>query len=141
MKILKIYDKINRNLVHYEPLTGNLTIKEYLDENIINTIINTKIFKLKDDRRSYYSYMLTSNGITIQSLDITRKYLVYKKFNNKGFIIHFERIHLKDNKSFLISDMIYDEVNECIEVENHKGNKTIKFKIKNEIINKFLNKE
>jgi hypothetical protein len=141
MKILKVYDKINRNLVHYEPLTGNLIIKEYLDENIINTIINTKIFKLKDDRRSYYSYMLTSNGITIESIDITRKYLVYKKFNNEGLIIHSERIHLKDNKSFLISDMIYDEEKECIEIENHKGNKTIKFKIKNEIINKLLNKK
>ncbi len=138
MKILKVYDKINRNTIHYEPSSGNLTLKEYLEEDVINIIINTKIFKLKDDKRSYYSYILNSGGIVIESIDITRKYLVYKKFNNKGLLVHSERIHLKDKKSFLISDIIYDINSEHIEIENYKGNKTIKFKIKNEIINKLL---
>ncbi len=43
MKILKVYDKINRNTIHYEPNSGNLTLKEYLEEDVINIIINTKI--------------------------------------------------------------------------------------------------
>lgn len=138
MKILKVYDKINRNTIHYEPNSGNLTLKQFLDEDAVNIIINTKIFKFKDDKRSYYSYVLNSRGIITESIDITRKYLVYKKFNKKGLLIHSERIHLKDKNSFLISDIIYDINSQFIEIENYKGNKTIKFKIKNEIINKFL---
>jgi hypothetical protein len=139
MKILKVYDKVNRNTVHHELSSGTLILKEYLNNSVINIIINTKIFKLKDDKRCYFSYVYSTSGITVQSLDITGKYIVYKEFNNKGLEIHSERIHLKDNKSFLISDKIYDETDESIEIENHKGNRTVKFKVKNEIINQLIN--
>ena len=137
MKILKVYDKINRNTVQYNPSAGYLIVNEYAGENVARTIISTKLFKLKDEKRCYFSYMSFNSGVPVESLDITAKYLVYKKFNDKGLEVHSERIHLKDNKSFLISDKIYDEKNEFIEIENHKGNRTIKFKVKEEILNQF----
>lgn len=139
MKILNVYDKINRNVFHTNESKGSITIKEYGDNDYSFLFINTHVFKLKDEKRSFFSYINYTNlGIPIESIDITVKYLIYCKFNDKGLVVHSERIHLKDNKSFLISDRIYDDSGEFIEVENYKGNKIVIFKIQTDIVNDFL---
>ena len=140
MKILKIYDKINRNLFHYDTNTGNIIIREFYDDNNHCVIfINTKLFKSKNEKIAYFSYVNTTNSVITETLDITGKYIFFKTMNINGLLTHSERIHLKDNKSILLIDRIYDDVNEFLEVENYRGNKTVKFKVKNEILNQFLN--
>ena len=140
MNILKVYDKINRLLFESNSEYGNVTIREYLNPNeSCCFIINTKIFKSKRDKIAYLSYARSKFGQIVETLDITCKHIYYKLINDKGLLIHSERIHLKDNKSILLVDRIYDEFGEFIEVENHRGNRTIKFKLKNEIFTNILN--
>lgn len=141
MNILKVYDKINRTVFEYDSSTGNIFIIEYDKDERCCFIINTKIFKAKRDKVAYFSYVKLKSDIIIETLDITSKHIYYKSMNKKGLLVHSERIHLKDNKSILFVNRIYDEADEFIEIENHRGNSTIKFKIKNEIINNFLKTE
>ena len=138
MNILKVYDKINRTIFESNSSTGNIFIREYDKDECRYFIINTKIFKAKRDKVAYFSYVRLKSDIVIETLDITIKHIFYKFMNEKGLLVHSERIHLKDNKAILFVDRIYDEADEFIEIENHRGNSTIKFKVKNEIINNFL---
>jgi len=122
MKILKVYDKINRNTFKHDQGTGNVVMREfYSDTDYITVIINTKVFKLKNDKLSYFSFIHTVNDIARETMDLTSKYIFFKVSNEKGMLTHSERIHLKDNKSILLVDRIYDEVDEFIEIENHRG--------------------
>jgi len=140
MKILKIYDKINRNVFHHDINTGNITIREFCDNNKICTLfINTKLFKSKNEKMAYFSYVEAENNVVTKTLDITRKYILFRLMNQDGLLIHSERTHLKDSKSFLLIDRIYDDIGDFIEIENHHGNKTMKFTVKKEIINQLLN--
>jgi hypothetical protein len=140
MKILKVYDKINRNVLQYDQNTGSLTVREFhSDTDYFTLIINTKVFKIKSERMAFLSCINTVNGIARESLDITSKYVFFVITDERGMLIHSERIHLKDNKSILLVDRIYDELGEFIEVENHRGNRTMKFKLKDEIINQLTN--
>lgn len=140
MKILKVYDKINRNVFHFDPNTGNIIVREFKsDKDYFTVLINTKLFQKKLERVAFISCEKTINSIVRSVLDITSKHFFFKIFNKKGMLIHSERVHLKDNKSILSIDRIYDEVDEFIEIENHRGVKTVKFKIRNQLINNFLN--
>ncbi len=141
MKILKVYDKINRIVLQCDALTGNITIREFFnDTDYYSIIINSKIFKSKNDNMTYFSFVSIVDNITKETLDITNKYIFYSSYDN-GRLIHSDRISLKDNKSIVTIDRIYDVFDDFLELENHKGKKTIKFKIKKEIINKFLKKK
>lgn len=138
MKIIKVYDKLNRNVFHSDESTGNITIREYADnDNYFQLIINTKIFKLKNTKVSYLSFVLFENGLMSEAMDVTNKFIIYQK-NSNGRLMFYERLHLKDIKSFLRINRKYDIDGEFIEIENHKGSKTIKFKIKDEILTNFL---
>jgi hypothetical protein len=140
MKILKVYDKINRNTLLSDEYTGMIHIREYYTEtDFIHVIINTKVFKSKNDKIAYLSYSNVQSGISRERLDVTSKYIFYSVQNEEGRLLHSERIHIKDNKSIVVLDRIYDENKEFIELENHKGKRTVKFKIKNEILNNLLN--
>jgi hypothetical protein len=140
MKILKVYDKINRTVFESDSNTGNVFIREYLqNDESCYFIINTKVFKSKRDKMAYFSYVRLKLGKVIETLDVTSKHIYYKSMNEKGLLVHSERIHLKDNKAILLVDRIYDEWDEFIEIENHRGNRTMKFKVKNEIINQLTN--
>jgi len=140
MKILKIYDKLNRNILQSN--NGEVSIKEYLDENnYVHLIINTKLFSLKNEKISYLGYVNTIDGVNRETIDITSKYIQYKSMNDKGQLIYSKRIHIKDPKSFLEKNRIYDENDKFIEIENYKGNKTLTFEIKNEILTNLLNKK
>lgn len=139
MKVLKVYDKINRNLIHSDLKTGNLIIREFFEgDSFITIIINSKVFKNKSKSMSYFSCTHTEGGIVRCSIDITHKYIFFSLINESGLLVHSERIHTKDNKSFLIKDRIYDDSAEFIEIENYKGNRTINFKIKENIINELI---
>jgi len=141
MKILKVYDKINRIVLQSDALTGNITIREFFnDTDYCSIIINSKIFKSKNDNMAYFSFVSIVDNIPKETLDITNKYILYSSYK-EGLLIHSDRIHLKDNKSIITIDRLYDVFNDFLELENHKGRKTIKFKIKKEVINKFLNKK
>jgi len=139
MKILKIYDKLNRNILQSN--NGEISIREYFGDDYIHLIINTKLFSLKNEKVAYFSYTKTVNGLCIESLDITAKYIEYKSVNKKGQLTHSKRIHVKDSKSFLEINRLYDEVDGMIEIENYKGDKTLIFELKNEIITNLLNKK
>lgn len=140
MKILKVYDKINRNVLHTDQKSGSIIIREFPSKNEYALLmINTKIFKSKNDKVSYLSYAFFVNDIAIQTLDLTKKYLVYQENDLKGNLKHFERLHIKDSKSFLIKDRIYDENEKFIEIENHKGKKTAKFQVKENFIQTLIN--
>lgn len=142
MKILKVYDKINRSVFHSDTTTGNIFIKEYLSDNsYIYIVLNTKIFNSKNENLSYLSCMYYENNIAIESLELTSKYLIYKKNNKKGKVEFWERTHIKDNKSFLRVDRIYDEKDDFIESENHKGSRQLKYTIKPNIIEQLLKLE
>lgn len=140
MKVLKIYDKLNRNTVNIDgPF---ISIKEYSDsKNYIHILINTKLFSSKNEKMSYFSYEKIVDGACRESIDITSKYLQYYQMNEEGQMVHSKRTHVKDQKSFLERNRIYDLEGEFIEVENYKGNKTLIFGIKNEIITKLLNEK
>jgi len=139
MKILKIYDKLNRNILQVEG--ASINIKEYLsDNNFIHLIINTKLFSLKNEKMSYMSYVNTIDGLSREIVDITSKYIQHKLMDEKGRLIHSKRIHIKDSKSFLEINRIYDDGDNFIEIENYKGNKNLTFELKNEIITNLLNK-
>ena len=141
MKVLKVYDKINRNTFHYDANTGNLIIKKfYNDFDYLTIFVNTKLFCSKNDRMAYFSCIYTVNNSIRETLDITGKYIFFTKINQNGLLAHSDRIHIKDKKSIVTIDRIYDNINEFIELENHKGKNTIKFKIRNEILNNFKNK-
>lgn len=138
MKILKVYDKINRNIFHYDKVTGNIHIKEFCDDkSCITLIINTKL--LNRENISFFSYSKELNGLEIEKLDITKKNIYYKITNEKGLIIHSETINLKEQKTVLEINRIYDECEEFIEIENHRGKKSMLFKVKNRLLNNFLN--
>lgn len=142
MNVLKVYDKINRAVFESNSEYGNVIIKEYINQDeSCCFIINTKIFKSKRDKMSYLSYVRLKYDKIVETLDITCKYVYYKSMNESGLLIHSERIHLKDNKSILLVDRIYDEYNEFIEIENNRGNRTMVFKLKKEILNNLLNKK
>jgi len=137
MKVLKIYDKLNRNVLQVNG--GEVSIREYLDDNnYILLIINTKLFSLKNEKVSYMGYVNVKNGLPMETVDITSKYIQYKSMNERGNLIHSNRVHIKDPKSFLEKNRIYDEDDKFIEIENYKGNKTLTFEIKNEIITNIL---
>lgn len=137
MKILKVYDKINRLVLESNSDTGIVYIKEHVDSNnYFYVIINTKLFKLKRDKIAYLSYVKMLNGKISETLDLTCKYILYKKMNEQGLLICSEKIHIKENKSILTVNRIYDELNEFIEIENHRGKKTINFKVKKQLLNK-----
>lgn len=141
MNILKVYDKINRTLFESNSDYGNVLIQEYIDPDESHRfIINTKIFKSKRDKMAYLSYVKIKFGQIVETLDITCKHIYYKSMNDKGLLTHSERIHIKDNKAVLLVDRIYDELDEFIEIESHRGNRTMRFKLKNEILNNLLNK-
>lgn len=137
MKVLKIYDKLNRKTVQIDgPL---ISIKEYSDNNnYINLLINTNLFSSKNEKISYFSYEKIVDGVCRESIDITSKYLQYYQLNEKGQFIHSKRIHVKDPKSFLEKNRIYDTEDKFIEIENYKGNKTLTYEIKNQIITNLL---
>jgi len=139
MKILKVYDKINRNTVLIDYTSNNINIKEYIEDGYCYFIINTNIFKTKKNNIAYFSYRKVIHNTIREELDLTHKYLEYKKRNNEGLLIYSKRMHIKDHKSFLEMFRFYDERNEFLEIENHKGKKTINFKIKNDTLNNFLN--
>lgn len=139
MKILKVYDKINRNILYSDEDTGNIYIKEYLNDNdYIYIVLNTKIFKSNSETKSYFSLINFESGCIKETLDITGKYILYKKNNEDGKLILSERIHIKDEKSFYNIYRIYDEDGCFIELENHKGVKNFKYTVKQEIINELL---
>lgn len=139
MKVLKIYDKLNRNILQSDG--AFITIKEYYNNNnYIHLLINTKLFSSKSETMSYFSYENIVNGICQESISITSKYIEYKYINYRGNLINSNRINLKDPKSFLHKNRIYDEDDKFIEIENYKGNKTLTFGVKNEILTKILNK-
>jgi hypothetical protein len=78
MKILKVYDKINRNVLQYDQNTGSLTVREFhSDTDYFTLIINTKVFKIKSERMAFLSCINTVNGIARESLDITSKYVFF----------------------------------------------------------------
>lgn len=140
MKILKVFDKINRNVYQHDASTGNVAIREFYNGNdFFAILINTRIFKNKNERMAYFSYIDVVNNTVRKTLDITSKYMFFTQTNEKGLLVHSERIHLKDQKSIITLDRIYDIADEFIELENHKGRKTVKFKVKNEILNNLLN--
>lgn len=140
MKILKVYDKINRNIFQSDMSTGDISIREYYNQtDYFNVLINTRIFKTKRERLAYFSYANVQNGIAIETLDITSKHIFYSLSNASGLLVHSERIHLKDNKSISVIDRIYDPDKNFIESEKYRGRKTIKFGIKNEVLHKLLN--
>lgn len=139
MKILKVYNKINRNIVQVDYSTGDITIKEYTENGYCYLIINTKIFKSKNNNLAYFSYRNIINNNIVEELDLTKKYIQFKKRNEKGLVTYSKRMHIKDQKSFLEIIRIYDEDNEFIEIENHRGKKVMNFKIKNDTLNNFLN--
>lgn len=140
MKILKVYDKVNRNVFYKDTSSGQIIIKDFIsDISHSLLVINTKIFKSKNEKVSYLSYVLFENNMPVQTLDLTRKYLVYQEIDSEGNLKHSERLHLKDSKSFLIKDRVYDEDKKFIEIENHKGNKTIKFPVKENLIQTLIN--
>lgn len=139
MKILKVYDKTNRNIFQKDPKSGNIIIRVFIKKNIFFTlIINTKIFALKNDKIAYFSYVKTENDLTVKTLDLTRKYLVFTKKNKKGLLTHSTRLKINDLKSKITIDRIYDEFEEFLELENYKGKKTVKFKLKKELITNLL---
>ncbi len=138
MKILKVYDKINRNTFERISRNGYISIKEYdNDNNYLYLVVSIKNFKLKD--KCYLSCAFIKDNKTIESLDITRKYIHYRLANEKGLMVHKELISIKENKTILEVDRIYDSNNEFIEIEKHRGNKTVNFTVKDEILTKFLN--
>lgn len=139
MKILKVYDKINRNIISKDPFTGSITIFEYNEDGYCYLIINTKVFSTKSTSMAYFSYRNFVSGVIREELDITHKYVQFKEINEKGFMIQSQRFHIKDPKSFLEKYRIYDDSGEFIEIENYKGKRTINFKVKNDILINFLN--
>lgn len=139
MKILKVYDKINRNVVSKNLSTGDIIIKEYNQNGYCYVIINTKIFSLKNQKMAYFSFRNIIEDKIKEELDITHKYIQYKERNEKGLLIQSQRIHVKDPKSFLEIHRLYDDNDEFIEIENYKGKKAINFKVKSDILINFLN--
>ena len=103
MKILKVYDKINRTIFESDSNTGNILIKEYLpNDESYYFIINTRVFKSKLNNMAHFSYVKSKCDKIIETLDVTDKYLYYKAMNEKGLMVHSERIGIKDNKSILL---------------------------------------
>ena len=139
MKILKVYDKINRNTLQVNYSTGDITIREYTGKDYIYLVINTKLFNIKNKNVSYFSYRNIVNNQILEELDVTTKYIYFKQKNEQGLLSYSKRIHIKDTKSILEVRRIYDEKGEFIEIENHNGKKTINFKINKEILTNFLN--
>lgn len=139
MKILKVYDKINRNTIQVNYSSGDIYIKEYIENGYCYLLINTKIFKAKRNNIAYFSYRKIINNKIREELDLTLKYLEFKEKNEDGLLIYSKRMHIKDQKSFLEIFRLYDENNEFIEIENYNGKRTMNFKIKNETLNSFLN--
>lgn len=141
MNVLRIYDKINRRIFYSDEYTGNIFIDEYQDDLHISLLINKKIFNKKLSKHSYLSVLIYKNEVLREMLDLTNDYVFYAKSNEHGRMIFSEKRKIKDQKSFVTIDRIYDQDGEFLEVENHKGNKTTKFKIKPELITKFLKNE
>jgi hypothetical protein len=136
MKILKVYDKINRNVFLSDTTSGNVRLTEYTGpDDYFSIYINTRIFSGKRNNMAYFSCVNVIDDVIRESVDVTEKFILHKKMNENGLLLHSERTHLKDNKCVVTIDRIYDENGEYIELENHRGKRMTKFKIKNEIIN------
>ena len=141
MNVLRIYDKVNRRIFYSDEYTGNIIIDEYEGDLHVSLFINKKIFNKKLSKYSYISVLIYKNEVLREMLDLTNDYVFYAKSNEQGRMIFSEKRKIKDQKSFVTIDRIYDEDGEFLEIENHKGNKTTKFKIKSELITKFLHNE
>ena len=139
MKILKIYDKLNNHVFQSDAYSGNIIIKEYNNnDNYVQLIINAKIFGINHDKLSYFNYSYYANGLCIETIDLSQKFIIHQKRDKSDRMVYYERINIKNKKSVITINRIYDECGEFVETENYKGNNTTKFKLKNEILTKFL---
>lgn len=136
MKIVKVYDKLNRNVFFSDVNTGNVHIVNYEDSSTL--IINTKIFNQKIKRQAFLTYITTNGDIEI-TINVSQDFIYYTEINKKQQLIKKETFSIQDLKTTYLLNKIYDEEN-SISIENHRGQSQINFTVKNELINQFIEK-